>query len=206
MRGTDQGFTLMEIMVAMAMSGLVMASIYMTYYSQQKSYILQVQVAAMQQNHRTAMYYMEREIRMAGYNPTGAAGANLDTDGIDNDCDGSIDGLDPEGDESTSIGIITAGPNSINFTIDNNGDGDICETDEDITYALDGSDLRRNNGVSAGVIAENMVSLAFDYLDEDNISTPTLADIRSVQITLTARTDDNSISRVLTTQIRCRNL
>jgi type IV pilus assembly protein PilW len=202
MRGTDQGFTLMEILVAMAISGIVMGSIYMTYYSQQRSYILQEQVAAMQQNHRTAMYYMEREIRMAGYNPTWAAGADLDTDGVDNDCDTFIDGLDPEGDESTSIGIITNGANSINFTIDDNGDGDICDTNENITYALDGSDLVRNNAV----IAENMVSLAFDYLDENNISTPTLADIRSVQITLTARTDDNSINRVLTTQIRCRNL
>ena len=73
MRGTDQGFTLMEMLVAMAMSGLVMASIYMTYYSQQRSYILQEQVAAMQQNHRCAttcfqvMYLMAAHLKLQAF-------------------------------------------------------------------------------------------------------------------------------------------
>ena len=73
----QNGFTLTELLVALAISGVVMAGIYSAYYSQQKSYVTQEQVVAMQQNLRAAMYYMEREIRMAGCDPTGSAGANI---------------------------------------------------------------------------------------------------------------------------------
>ncbi|UCF72314.1 MAG: prepilin-type N-terminal cleavage/methylation domain-containing protein, partial [Deltaproteobacteria bacterium] len=61
-----KAFTLAELLVAMVVVGVVMAAIVSTYYSQQKSYVAQEQVAAMQQNLRAAMFYMEREIRMAG--------------------------------------------------------------------------------------------------------------------------------------------
>ena len=64
------GFTLIEILVALVLSIIVMAAIYSTFHSQQKSYMVQEQVAAMQQNLRAAMFYMEREIRMAGCDPT----------------------------------------------------------------------------------------------------------------------------------------
>ncbi|MCD6266685.1 MAG: prepilin-type N-terminal cleavage/methylation domain-containing protein, partial [Deltaproteobacteria bacterium] len=66
----ENGFTLVELLVAMAISVIVMASIGYVYYTQQKSYVAQEQISAMQQNLRAAMYYMEREIRMAGFDPT----------------------------------------------------------------------------------------------------------------------------------------
>jgi len=229
----EQGFTLVEIMVAMAISGIVMSGIYTVYYSQQKSYMAQEQVVAMQQNLRAAMFYMEREIRRAGCDPTQDANAGIQNigwdadenrytsirftldihDGVDNDGDGVVDESDEEG----------------------NVDGDTDDTDEDITYSLadndgDGdSDLERNGDL----IAENIDALDFVYLDDASPPSVTanIDEIRSVQITLVARTgravpgytdtasytnqqgteilaaqNDNFRRRCSTTSIRCRNL
>ncbi len=78
----DRGFTLIELMIAMAVALIVLAAIYRVYQTQQKAYTTQQLVVAMQQNARLAMTLMKREIRMAGYKPAAS-------DGIDNDppCD-----------------------------------------------------------------------------------------------------------------------
>ncbi|MCI5189346.1 MAG: prepilin-type N-terminal cleavage/methylation domain-containing protein [Candidatus Electrothrix sp. AS4_5] len=67
----DKGFTLVEIMVSMVISSLVMAGIYGVYTIQQRSYTVQEQVSEMQQRIRSALDFMTRNIRMAGYDPTG---------------------------------------------------------------------------------------------------------------------------------------
>ena len=224
----EQGFTLLELLVVVALVGIVMAGIYSTYASQQKSYITQDQVAAMQQNLRAAMYYMGREIRMAGCDPTGDANAR----------------------------ILNAGPATISFTLDitdNTGtgdpDGDTSDANENITYVLydpdgDGiNDLGRNTGGGNQLVAEDIDALDFVYLDgasppnvlndpvTGNVTAANIAQIRSVQVTLLARTSrgdpgytnntvyqnqqgttiytapgDNNRRRLLTTLIRCRNL
>ncbi len=203
-----RGFSIMELLVAMVIAGVVMAAIYYTYYSQQKSYVAQEQVAGMQQNLRAAMLYMEREIRMAGCDPTGFANA----------------------------GITTATANSVSFTEDTRGaaegsdpDGDTDDPDEVITYSLAGTDLSRNGNL----IAEEIDALDFVYLDRDGGVTASISQIRSVQITVVARTgredpgyintiayynqldlvnpilpaqNDGFRRRLLTTNIKCRNL
>ena len=109
----ERGFTLIELLIAMAITGVVSAAIFTAFQSQQKSYIMQEDVAAMQQNLRAGMDLMVREIRMAGYDPTGNAGAKIEkaepdliyltmdvtggeTDNIDNDGDGTTDEQDEE--------------------------------------------------------------------------------------------------------------
>jgi type IV pilus assembly protein PilW len=183
-----QGFTIIELMLAIAIAGIVMASFYSVYISQQSSYLRQEKVASMHQNIRSAMYYMGREIRMAGLDPTGEAGA----------------------------GIVRAEENLIQFTEDIRGqnennppDGDTGDSNEDITYTLDDkdgdgdTDLVRNNYL----IAENIKSLLFKYLEGDGITEATLsAAIRFVDITLKAVTDDGSSDRTMTARIHCRNL
>jgi type IV pilus assembly protein PilW len=202
---SNQGFTLLELLVATAMVGIVMGGIYSTYYSQQKSYAAQEQVAAMQQNLRAAMYFMEREIRMAGCDPTGSANA----------------------------GILAAGANTVNFTEDVDGDGTIS-ADENITYTVIDSDgdgnvdrLERNGQV----LAENIDTLDLVYLGEDGSPTAVLADVRSIELSVVGRTGrgdpgftnnttyynlegtpiytapgDSFRRRLLTTEIKCRNL
>jgi len=187
----EHGFTIVELLVAMAIAATVMGAIFTVYRSQQKSYITQEQVAVMHQNVRAAMYHLEREIRMAGCDPTGIAGA----------------------------GIVTANEGLIRFTEDIRGkyitnppDGDTGDPNEDITYTLadtdgDGdTDLVRNTGGGNMLVAENISRLSFQYLDEDGNTTGTLSAIRFVQITLTGTTIDKGNDSTLTTRIQCRNL
>ena len=193
----EKGFTLVELMIAMVISAIVMTSVYSVYSAQQRSYIVQEGVAAMHQNLRAAMYFMEREIRMAGCDPTGAAGAGIQAD---------------------STGTL------IHFTEDFRGkdtgdppDGDTGDVNEDISYFLtdadlDGKsdDLVRDTGcVEANiekVIAENIQSLNFDYLDSSGATTAVFDDMRFVRITVVARSDDNSQTDTLQTRIHARNL
>ncbi len=122
-------------------------------------------------------------------------------------------GLDPTGE--AGAGIVRAEEDLIQFTEDIRGqnennppDGDTGDSNEDITYTLDDkdgdgdTDLVRNNYL----IAENIKSLLFNYLDGTGAPTGTLSAIRFVQITLKAVTDDGSSVRTMIARIHCRNL
>lgn len=61
-----QGFTLVELLVVLAISGIVLTSIFQVFSKSQASYNVQEDVAAMQQNVRIAKMFIERDIRMAG--------------------------------------------------------------------------------------------------------------------------------------------
>lgn len=63
------GFTLIEIMVSLAISSLVIGGIYGVYAIQQKSYTVQEQVTELQQKIRSALDFMSRDMRLANYNP-----------------------------------------------------------------------------------------------------------------------------------------
>lgn len=68
-RMQESGMTLIELMVSMVISSLVVAGIYGVYTIQQRSYTVQEQVTEMQQRIRSAVDFISRDIRMAGYNP-----------------------------------------------------------------------------------------------------------------------------------------
>jgi type IV pilus assembly protein PilW len=221
LRCSNQGFTMVELLVAMVVALLAMGAIYSTFLNQQKSYLVQGETAAMHQNIRAAMFYLQREIRMAGCDPTGNANAR----------------------------IITANATSINFTEDVRGDldgsdsdGDTDDANEDITYCLKANNLVKNTGGGNQMVVQNIDALDFVYLDGSsppNILNPggssvpeeSLDQIRSVEVTMVARTDritlasknnnayfnqrgwqilapqnDNFSRRRLTTRIKCRNL
>ena len=156
------GYTIVELLVAIAISGVFLTAIYSAYFSQQKATLAQEQVSAMQRNLRSAMYFMEKEIRMTGCDPTGKAGA----------------------------GITTANFNTISFTEDADGDGTLTS----ITYSLPGADLLRNSAR----IAENIDAINFVYLDREGVRLndgggnviydDSMAEIRSIQVTVVART------------------
>jgi type IV pilus assembly protein PilW len=102
------GFTIIELLMAMATGIIVLAGIYAAFDSQQKIHTKEKQVTDAVQNVRGAAHFMVREIRLAGMDVTGTAGA----------------------------GFLIAGPHSIQFTLDRDdgGDGDVADADEDITY------------------------------------------------------------------------
>jgi len=176
MQDNHDGFTLIELMIGMAISLIVMAGIYYTYQSQQKSHDIQIQVAAMQQNLRAAMFYMEREIRMAGCDPSGKA--------------------------APAAAILTAQANRLEFRSDTRGnspgtepDGDTYDDGEHIEYYIydslgDGiNDLGRDdkNGTGLDAIAQSIDALDFVYLDRTGAVTSVIANIRAVEVTVVAR-------------------
>jgi type IV pilus assembly protein PilW len=137
----NYGFTLIELMIAMVIAGIVAAAIMMSFDSQQKTQVNQQLVVEMQQDARAALYLMQQDIRMAGYDETWEDSNNDGVDdnrvgvgdSLDNDCDG--DDTDP--DEANDIaGIVQAGPHIIQVRQDENGDGQFCGAGDLITYAL----------------------------------------------------------------------
>jgi type IV pilus assembly protein PilW len=164
-----RGFTLIELLLAMGLSAVVMSSVGAIYYQQQKSFLVQEQIAGAQQNLRAALYFIEREIRMAGCDPT----------------------------QKADVGIVNPGPNTINFTLDitntagtGNPDGVSDGPNEDVTYSLGDGDGDGDNDLfrNAGLLAENIDALNFVYLNEAGNPTATISLIRSVQVTIVAKT------------------
>ena len=189
------GFTLVELLVAMAMVGIVMAAVYSTYKSQQDSYVSQEQVAEMQQNIRASLYQLARDLRMAGFNPQRAPNVG-----------GFVTQLPDDG-----VGETTTDSATIAFTIDENANGviDADDDDEQIAYRLDNAtDTLQKFRVSDDTwqtVADNIDALDFVYLDTSGtditanvIANPTalyavtnlsyLDSIRSIEISIVART------------------
>ena len=63
----QSGVTLIELLIALAISSVLIAGIYRMFIQQQMTYATQEQVSDMQQNVRVAINRMLREVRMAGY-------------------------------------------------------------------------------------------------------------------------------------------
>jgi type IV pilus assembly protein PilW len=67
-----KGMTLIELLVALTISGILVAGVYRTFVSQQHTFTVQDQLVDMQQNVRLAINRMTRELRMAGFGGMGA--------------------------------------------------------------------------------------------------------------------------------------
>ena len=69
-RECAQGFTLLEVLVVLAISSIVMTAIFAVFDNSNKSYMLQEDIAKLQQNLRIAKTYIESDLRMTGYGVT----------------------------------------------------------------------------------------------------------------------------------------
>lgn len=192
------GFTMIEILVAMAVAGIVGAAIFLSYEAQVRTKVSQEVSLEMQQGARAAFERMTSEIRMAGCDPTSKSDAR----------------------------ILAATPAEIVFSFDiaddggvRRSDGDVCDTDEVVRYHLT-SDVDENGfadgsvchlgretgpGISAlsppcgntrsglQAIALNIEALNFVYLNAAGnvIAAPVNTDdIRSIQVTIVARSGE----------------
>lgn len=63
----QEGFTLIELFIAIAISSIIAAAIYNLFLAQKKAYSVQEQVVETQQNARMAMHLLTKELRMTGY-------------------------------------------------------------------------------------------------------------------------------------------
>ena len=209
LRNTKKGFTFIELMVTMAIASIVLAGIYAAYRAQVRSHVTQQAILDIQQNLRSATYYLQRSIRMAGY------GANA----------GFVDNFDAFIEPYKSSGALR-GPLSICFTVDEDDDGEIDGTNggnidnvdnELIAYRLDANNtlLQYRPSLNSWIpIADNIQAINFKYLDRNlqDVPPPPLVDIRSVEMTITAQPVEELTrtaakqAQSLTIQIRCRNL
>jgi len=119
------GFTLIELMITVALSSVVLAAGYQLFTGQRKSYAIQQDLTDMQQHLRGCEQMMTREIRMAGYK-VGMLITRNDVPGTPF-TNGTIETFE----EATA--------QSITFTADVENDG-IVET---IRYSLRGTSLVR---------------------------------------------------------------
>ncbi len=157
------GYSLIELLVAMAITLVVMAGVYKVYVTQQDSYLLQEQVAEMQQNARIAKYVLMKDIRMAGYNPTRTLNVgNFVTSFVARLPGDDLGDGDPD--------RTSTGSNSIAFTLDDNGNGVLdANFDEQIAFRVAGNNLQRfdvDNNAWLTVV-ENIEALGFAYAFED---------------------------------------
>ncbi len=177
-RAMHRGFTLIELMIAIAIFGIVSAAFYTAYQHQQNTYCAQEQIADMQQNLRAGMFFLTQGIKMAGYDPTGQAGAARHPD---NRCAGA----------------------EFKYAVDENENGTI-ENAEKIRYALsrdanrDGQadsfpcNLGKEHG-SGGLqpVAEHVEALEFLYHLADgttSLNPHNPCEVRAVDVSLLVRT------------------
>ena len=66
---SQRGFSLLELMVAIAILGIVMAAVIGVFSRASRLYTTQNAAASLQQEVRAAVEFMAREMRMASYNP-----------------------------------------------------------------------------------------------------------------------------------------
>jgi len=179
----ESGFTLVELLIAMVIGAIVMAAAYSSYVSQQRSYRMTESVTEIQQNLRSAMLFIEKDIRMAGFNPLKESG----------------------------FGILSIGSNSLSLSKDYgssdpaNDENGVVDSGETITYDLDANTLRRDAGSGPKVIAEHIANMELKYYNRDGNEEPDATNVRSISVTLTA-SDGGEHQRELTSMIKCRNM
>ncbi len=204
------GFTLVEVLVVVAIVAIVMGAIYGVFQSSNRTYVVQDRVVAMQQDARYGLDCLADQARMAAYNPRGIEGTfgfqlNLNWDG----------------------GSQTCNATNIAFTVDDDQDGTVNANDtERVAFRLQGGELQRFRNANPGppasparwdtvIAGVNTASSSFTYVYSDGSSdtaptTANLEKIREVQITLVMNPPtlygQTLRAKSYTTLVKCRNL
>ena len=157
----ENGFTLVELLIAITIGLIVLGVLVSTFIIQRKTYDVQEQLTEMVQNARAAMDIITREALMAGFNPSGAA-----------------------------FNGIPYSAGQLQISADLNGNGVTTDTNENIVYTFDGANLEidRDTGGGAQTLAKNIQAFSFSYLDGGGNPTIITANVRQIQIAITART------------------
>jgi prepilin-type N-terminal cleavage/methylation domain-containing protein len=175
------GFSMTELIIALAISVIAAVGIYSVYITQTKQSTSQRLYNDLQNNLRYAMDYMKNELYLAGFK--------------------AVDAAEP---------ISTATANTITFEYwdDNSSAAPPYDRHIQVTYILAGNELRRtflqyNTSTAAPnprydpsttvtqVLAKNVDALAFSYRQSDDqpftVGTDDPEDIRTIRITLAGR-------------------
>lgn len=172
-----EGFTLIEMVVALGLSLVTVSAVYTLYVSELRAQLVREDMLEMQQQARVVMDVVSREILMAGYDPRG----------VNNDVDLSNDFLG-----------ITFDPGRLLIKADLNGNGLLTDANESIIFVFDVGThtLRRNTGGGNQPFGENIESFVVEYFDQGGNPAVDSTSIRQVKITVTARTEDPDLKYV----------
>lgn len=155
-----KGFTVVELLVAVAISGVVAIGIWSAYKSQRRLMSAQEVVTDLQQNIRSAIFTMTQDIRMAGYDPT---------------MNGNF-GITFVGFRDLNDVNNAAGNSALQFTADYDGDGLVAGNGETVTFSLYEfgaaagtiTDLARNSGGGRQLLAQNIQAIGLAYAYDVN--------------------------------------
>lgn len=190
----ESGFTLVELLVAMAIASILLAIVGSIFYSLNKGMSGENTRMALQQGVRSAVSVMAGDLREVG--------------------------LDSH--TKKRFKITKASRSEIRFSSDLNLDGEL-DNNETFTYILIGSDLKMavSNTADPQPLLSNVQDLQFRYFKENDVEIPLTGsgatsevadtdEIRSVEIFLSATEKywggSSSERRSYRTLVRCRNL
>jgi Tfp pilus assembly protein PilW len=170
---------LAELLVALALTGLVLSGTVTVLAHGQRAYAHGAARAESQQSARVALLRMARELRQAG-----SGGGSLPP-------------------------IAVAEPARVVIQHDLDGDGAASARGETVTWQLSAGVLRRNAGAGAQPIVNGVRALAFSYLDADSRPTTSPAAVRRIVIAVTTEPEHPGAGGAtltkLTTEVRLRN-
>lgn len=201
MKIDKKGFTAVELLISLAIMSMTLGSVYSLYMSFIRTCTKESVKIKLQQNVRSSLDMMIRDIRLAG--------------------------LDPEA--TGEFGIIAATPQRIKFTADRDMDGELDIPNaadgidlsdlEYMEYEFDDSNgivrmslYKPPDGTTkelSDTLVENVTGLTFSYFTSNDVTTSNLDDIRTVGIEMTIKkisARDGPVSRTLIKRVICRNL
>ncbi len=171
------GITLVDLLVSLAIMGLVLAGVFGVLHGSLKAYGWGVGRVDAQQAARLALDRMVTELREAGYDPKGA-------------------GIEP---------VTVATPSSVTFQRDLNGNGIIDATRERVTFVLRPGEsvLRRDAGGGAQPIINGVRRFSLTYLDGAGL--PTVDPSRVAFVRIRVEVGLTGPTAVMLTDVLIRN-
>jgi type II secretory pathway component PulJ len=172
------GYSLVDLLVALAVGGGLMASTLTLLHLGLRAWVWGAARVEAQQSARYALERLAGELREAGYDPT-------------------VAGIAP---------VVLAEPTRIVFQRDLNGNGVVDPTRERVTYLLRAGEtiLRRDAGGGAQPVVEGVRGFRLVYLDRAGAATTDPAAVTAVRIRLEIGGADGGV--VMETQATLRNL
>lgn len=211
----NSGFTLLELLIAMAISSIVVAGIVTSFNMQVKTKVTQEVIVEAQQNLRAAMYVMTREIRMAGYDPGGTgnfgitnisdsgASSTISFTGNDFDGDGNNEDITYSVYDETAIGLPCLGRQEckaskqplaqgiqalgLAYAYDNDGDGQLDTFNGNTIWAVNTTG-GNNLNVTLDTNGDGVIDTNDTRGGEPLEQSISIDRIRAVRIWLLART------------------
>lgn len=210
------GFSLIELLIAMAITSVIAAAIYTVYRSSVESSMVQNTAAGVQQSVRAALEMMVQDIRMAGYYPNNFAN-EVERDSyfinkpaeripgvmvlVNKDIQRWNGNSWVNEDDKARIEFINS--DSIKVTSDRSGDGVIGnDSFEILIYELKDGVLRQISRGDAQPVINNVTNLIFTPVNQDG-------KVIAVDIELSVEENagwGRTVERTLETRVFLRNI